>query len=294
MEPSEESKHNQLSSFPNLLWDGLIAVEILINEKDITSLDHPVPYYLMLPRMSYLPCFAEEVIDHFKECVPEAPGNIWFEFDGEPLKWHLPVGVLYDLLHKDDRFPWRLTVHFQDFPVGQVTKWEGEAGMKFSFAHALKQSLFLQHGTTRKLANKDQQESLWQGVKETQFSGNLSTFLKIREQLAAKKEGISKIPVRIVQNGLPILQLPIAPMSEQGKPVSIQSFLQRALPSLFHQTTSNLDKGPSNDTYMDQSKMDKPPVILCQGVQVPLNTHLFEAWETLAHADLFLYLSIRI
>ena len=40
----------------------------------------------MLPRISYLTLAALDVIDCFKQESVELSSNIWFEFEGKPLK----------------------------------------------------------------------------------------------------------------------------------------------------------------------------------------------------------------
>ena len=62
---------------------------------------------------------------HFSKFVsPELADNaIWFEFEGCPLKWHLPIGVLYDqalLLNKDLNPPWAITIHYDKYPSKEI------------------------------------------------------------------------------------------------------------------------------------------------------------------------------
>lgn len=50
-------------------------------------------------------------------------GDIWFDCNGTPLKWHFPVGVLFELTAKDkDNLPWMLTIHFSKFPDGMLIR----------------------------------------------------------------------------------------------------------------------------------------------------------------------------
>lgn len=42
---------------------------------------------------------------------------MWLEFNGQPIKWHFPIGVLFDLhMGNEPQLPWNLTVHFDKFP----------------------------------------------------------------------------------------------------------------------------------------------------------------------------------
>lgn len=41
---------------------------------------------------------------------------MWLEFNGMPLKWHYPIGVLLDIYFNDIQLPWNIVVHFDKFP----------------------------------------------------------------------------------------------------------------------------------------------------------------------------------
>jgi len=41
---------------------------------------------------------------------------MWLEFNGIPLKWHYPIGVLLDIYFNDIQLPWNIVVHFDKFP----------------------------------------------------------------------------------------------------------------------------------------------------------------------------------
>lgn len=83
------------------------------------------------------------------------------EYEGVPLKWHYPLGLLYDLYsgaepayssdgtgkqvqpdeeNEQDVLPWRLTVHFSDYPVNQLVKLDTEdKHLHDIFIHSVKE-----------------------------------------------------------------------------------------------------------------------------------------------------------
>ena len=63
---------------------------------------------------TYFPIVTEKIERHFVKDVDKAQiDEIWLEHEGQPLKWHYPVGLLYDLYAQDSQLPWNVTVHFQ-------------------------------------------------------------------------------------------------------------------------------------------------------------------------------------
>ena len=90
----------------------------------------------MLPRQGYLTSCIEDVKKHF-EAYTSSFGkgtadyeNIWFEYNDVPLRWHLPVGVLFDMAHlhneTDIELPWKVIVHFQTFPSEKIVRFASE------------------------------------------------------------------------------------------------------------------------------------------------------------------------
>jgi autophagy-related protein 5 len=73
----------------------------------------------MVPRHSYLPVVVDKIQRHFGDFVLTAnkSNEIWFDYNGTPLKWHYPVGLLYDLYANEGyeslaNIPWSINVHF--------------------------------------------------------------------------------------------------------------------------------------------------------------------------------------
>ena len=52
----------------------------------------------MLPRMSYFSLATDKVKKYFSKFVSDDSinGDVWFSFHGNPVKLHLPIGLIYD------------------------------------------------------------------------------------------------------------------------------------------------------------------------------------------------------
>ena len=69
---------------------------------------------------------------------------MWFEFEGAPLKWHLPIGVLFDQVcicvdsgipgtESFAKLPWNINVHFGNFPSDEILKCDTRQNKTTSF-----------------------------------------------------------------------------------------------------------------------------------------------------------------
>lgn len=117
----------------------------------------------------------------------------WFSFESVPLKWHYPVGLLYDLYADADpassresgatdesdwdtkntsgssTLPWRLTVHFSDWPDEELVRLDAE-GMVINdaFINSVKEADFLRNGTAKGIMSLSKEDSagLWDAVQD--------------------------------------------------------------------------------------------------------------------------------
>lgn len=96
--PSNSSSTSS-NLYRNLIWSGSIPICITISSKDLPSnadLTIIDSYYLQLPRISYLPLYLNQIRKYFLDLVLDESSNaalnddeIWFEFNGIPLKWYV-------------------------------------------------------------------------------------------------------------------------------------------------------------------------------------------------------------
>merc|ERR1740117_386431 len=96
-------------------WRGEVPTVFTLASDEVTTLQPPPPYHMCLPRQSLLPFVLEKVKTFFRPFGPPFSHEMWLEFQASPLKWQIPVGVLFDILVGDEAgkcLPWQLTVRF--------------------------------------------------------------------------------------------------------------------------------------------------------------------------------------
>ena len=134
------------------VWRGEIPAVFNLAPEEVASLERPIPFHMCLPRQSLLPFVTQPVRQHFLPFAPPLVGDseMWFEFEGAPLHWQLPIGVLFDLLAgaeaAESELPWRCTVHFQAFPSGTLLRSSPKEAEQL-LLNALKEACHLRCGS---------------------------------------------------------------------------------------------------------------------------------------------------
>lgn len=102
-----------------VIWEGKIPVKFVADiDRDMQDQDC---FFLMVPRVSYFPLVTDKVKKHFQRFI-ESEDEVWFSYNEIPLKWHIPIGLLFDLLVTDDALPWQITVNFKKYPEDVLFK----------------------------------------------------------------------------------------------------------------------------------------------------------------------------
>lgn len=145
------------------------------------------------PRLSYLAFLLPRLRAFFEPSLinPEVDAHdAWLSIEGVPLKWHYPLGLLYDLysgaepinLDKGNPaasqavsetrpstspLPWRLTIHYTDYPGDQLIHLDSEGrALLDSYINAVKEADFIRNGSAKTVMSmsKEDSDNLWRAV----------------------------------------------------------------------------------------------------------------------------------
>jgi len=255
----------------SLLWGGGIPIAFQLTPNEVTSLTPPQTFYTIVPRMSYFPLVSAAVRAHFITAAPAIVDEMWFDYKGKPLKWHFPIGVLFDLLASPHELPWNLTVHFQGFPTDQLLRSGGsDETVKRHLMNLTKESTYVKFGDCSKVYNLSVTDSndLWEGIKTQNYDKFWSSNSKLMGEASAYKH----VPVRVfLKETLKYIQEPVLPFDENKNSRTLGSVLQELLPQAFFDP-------------------DKPPKAVIQGTTPSLATPIVWLLQHYAHPDNFLYI----
>ena len=161
----------------------------MLIDEDLTALQiqhHRLSYLpFLLPRLHAF--FASSLID------PDVPAHDgWFSFENVPLKWHYPLGLLYDLfsgaipcqspsstsreqasLDERSSLPWRIVLHFTEWPDDQLVRLDSEGKVVHdAFINSVKEADFLRNGTAKGIMSlsKDDSTQLWKAVQDRWYT----------------------------------------------------------------------------------------------------------------------------
>jgi len=267
------------------LWTGALPIVFSLtpNEVTVPQAQAPHSFYALIPRGSYFPMCTAAVCKHFSASAPVLGDEMWLEYKGKSIKWHYPVGVLFDLLCGQTELPWTVTVHFQGFPHDQLLRCPGEETVKSHFYNVFKEANYAKYGDGARVNSLSVAafNGLWEGVKSGEFQVYSSSVSKLSSDTSA----IKHLPVRILLPNPPssstpftCIQEPFSPLSpgEGSSPLTLGQALHDTLPTLFPNPTRNDD--------VDW---------LVQGLHPSLDTPLAWLADTACHPDNFLYIVLK-
>ncbi|KKK16540.1 autophagy protein, partial [Aspergillus rambellii] len=177
-----------LNDIQKSIWEGQLPLQISLAPSESRTYDQTDPYLISCPRVSYLPTLLPRLRAFFSSSLidPSAasPHDGWFSFEGVPLKWHYPIGLLYDLYAgadpatkshdldastAGDHLPWRLVVHFSDWPDDELVRLDAHGMvMNDAFINSVKEADFLRNGTAKGIMSLSKEDSsgLWKAVQD--------------------------------------------------------------------------------------------------------------------------------
>jgi autophagy-related protein 5 len=124
------------------------------------------------------------------------------------LRWHLFVGVLWDL-KATKSIPWKIQLHFTQYPSSQILPLESSilTTMEHNFMNSLKQALFLQYGTAKVAMNMTKQthNKMWDSV----VTSNYQLYEQVNDDLQQTSESsMNLLPIRLMIDSKPPIQRP--------------------------------------------------------------------------------------
>ncbi|CAO3650802.1 unnamed protein product [Cunninghamella echinulata] len=269
------------------IWYGKLPLEIVLHNNVNES------FFFEIPRYFYLPMITSRIQTLLYNDNLD-PQTIWYEYNGEPLKWHYPIGLLYDILinttlsgdqennnNTKQILPWRLILHQGSFPDNIILKNPKLDIIQDMYMSMIKEADFLRHGSTKKVMNlsKSDQSQLWQALSSESYDDFWSVNQHI---LDSKGSSLRNVPIRLyLPKQSPVIQDIVSFTKENGDDYLLSDILKQLLPNLSIYSTS------SNDSVQQQNILVK-----VHGIQLPLHTPIKWASDHLSYPDNFLHLVI--
>ncbi|KAL4761479.1 autophagy protein 5 [Aspergillus foveolatus] len=261
-----------LNSIQKSVWEGQIPLKIVLASSESRTYDQTDPYLISYPRISYLPSLLPRLKAFFYSSLidPTAsePHDGWFSFEGVPLKWHYPVGLLYDLYAGadpatksseaeapgDEQLPWRLVVHFSDWPDAELVRLDAQGMvMHDAFINSVKEADFVRNGTAKGIMtlSKDDSSGLWKAVQDV----DLPSFQRIMNILLPPNphQPLRNLPVRL------FLPLPPKPDSDSDSDSPFVKVVQSPISPTISTTPSQLQRHMAQSTLSSSGVSGSSP-----------------------------------
>jgi len=273
---------------------------------------------LFAHRISYLPLLLPRLYAFFHDSLIDTSVQLsdgWFSFEDVPLKWHHPIGLLFDLYSgskealvapdsdspggsasgnapEKDILPWKLTLSFSEWPIDSLIKIDPEfAALQDAFQNSVKEAAFVRHNTSRVIMamGKEDTAQLWESVEKVEVNLFQKTankllrphdrsLLHIPLKLYLPSAGEDDKDGKLVQAGcVHVLQRLVSPTMSNRQPQTLGTALNSLAPAIFPSRRSPLLAYP-----------------FLHGAIVPLNVNLAELAEYACYADGFLHIAIAM
>ncbi|KAL4885901.1 autophagy protein Apg5-domain-containing protein [Aspergillus karnatakaensis] len=334
-----------LNSIQTAIWEGQLPLEISLAPSESRTYDKTDPYLISYPRISYLPLLLPKLRAFFDSSLIDPAASAahdgWFSFEGVPLKWHYPVGLLYDLYagaepatkssdaeytssdsNKTDPLPWRLVVHFSNYPADELVMLDANGGaMHDAFINSVKEADFVRNGTAKGIMSlsKDDSSGLWQSVQDV----DLPSFQRIMSiLLPPPPQPFRNLPLRLFlplppkpdsdsdSPFLKVVQSPIPPTITPSQ-TKTQNQIAQSIATL---SSSRVSPGTGTGSPQPQSQQQtigsalhsllpnlfpsrRTPVLakpVLHGAAVPMSAPVEEVVRSAAYGDGWVYIVIRM
>jgi len=265
------------------VWEGTIPCLVHLAEEDASDPSNPpAPFCIMLPRQTYLPLASEKIKKHFSphlKITDNSTPDLWFSCNGTKLRWHYPVGLLFDLLSRfseDDQsssLPWKLTVHFSQFPLKEIMPCNKREVVQSLFLAQVKEADQVKHlGKVMSQMQAKDHTQLFLGLAAHKFE----QFWAINRRLMVVEEG---------QQGEGFRHLPLKVYTGLWK-------VNQKLVAPCHQTEGEDSKALVLEDLVTEFNLSPVSRFLIQGIFPSPDTPLLWLVRHLAHPDNFLHVVV--
>ncbi|XP_033227342.1 autophagy protein 5 [Belonocnema kinseyi] len=213
------------------IWEGKVPVCFQLDSEEVSELQAPDPFYLMVPRLSYFPLCTDKVRKHFMRHIQQEKqdNEMWLEFNGIPLKWHFPIGVLLDLYGNDIQLPWNIVVHFDKFPENVLMHCQNKEVVEAYFLSCIKEADVLKHrGQVVSSMQKKDHNQLWLGLLNDKFDQFWAVNHRLMEPIS--DEGFKYIPFRCYMSDESYVQKLLKPLNAEGHRKTLNDLLNEVFP----------------------------------------------------------------
>lgn len=266
------------------VWNGHINVKVVYKDS---------AFLLYVHRNSYFPLHYPVIAKFFSALAPTdlTSTPLWLEHEDVPIKWNLPVGVLYDLLYlpanKHKRHQWTLYLKFDTpsllYPSNDIIPFsitsksiDYVSMLSQVIVNQLKQSTFVMNGNARAMMSlsEDDSRTLWKAIADHDYG----SFHAVAKKLHSRGQQIQRIPVKLYIAGTStMIQAPISPGTSEN-PTTMNDLLHKWAPSIFD----------------NSSALTSTPIIHGVDALAIADEPLLKIWSTFRHLDNFLYVVVTI
>jgi len=256
------------------IWEGKLPISFQLAPDEVHTLNVPEPFYLMLPRLLYFPLVTDKVRKHFTQYInPEyVSKEMWLDYNGQPIKWNYPIGLWYDVNVTDNVLPWKITVHFENYPEKEILHCPSKDAIRSHFMSAIKEADALKHkGQVINSMQEKDHHQLWNGFLNDRFDQFWSVNRKLMESVTG--EGFKNIPMRCYRPEMPVMQRLVKPIDDTtGTWTTLHDAILEFIPD-YH------------------SSIEKSRVVI-HGIEPPMSTPIQWLSEHLSFPDNFLHFAI--
>uniref|UniRef100_A0A915E5D9 Autophagy protein 5 n=1 Tax=Ditylenchus dipsaci TaxID=166011 RepID=A0A915E5D9_9BILA len=165
-------------------WESKVPVEFVLDDASAVTRRRDHSSFVMLPRISYFPLHLSKVLGRLLSNTQtnddsgseDVGSDAWLQFNGAPLKWHYPIGVLYDMfvngnVDEQPPLPWLLTIKLKKFP-DELIRCRSKEGMRNVFIQSVKEADHLKHrGSIVQSMTADEHSRLFNSILNAQLKG---------------------------------------------------------------------------------------------------------------------------